>query len=235
MIRIRDVTVQFGAVRPLEALTADLAAPIVGLIGPNGAGKTTLLNVLSGFVRPRQGTIDIDGTNVLALSPTRRVAFGLRRTFQTEQIADDLTAWDNVLAIADHMPRGAATPEEQVERALHYVGLGAAAQTPGAALNLFERRLVEIAKALVGKPRLILMDEPAAGLNEAESMLLKQRIVGIPSAFGAQILLIDHDVDLIAVTCTETLVLDFGKRLALGPTRAVLDEAVVREAYLGNA
>ncbi|MBR1217721.1 ABC transporter ATP-binding protein [Bradyrhizobium sp. U87765 SZCCT0131] len=235
MIRIRDVTVQFGAVRPLEALSADLAAPIVGLIGPNGAGKTTLLNVLSGFVRPRQGAIDIDGTNLLALTPTRRVAFGLRRTFQTEQIADDLTAWDNVLAIADHMPRGGSAPEEQVERALHYVGLGSVAQTLGAALNLFERRLLEIAKALVGKPRLILMDEPAAGLNEAESMLLKQRIVGIPSTFGAQILLIDHDVDLIAVTCTETLVLDFGKRLALGPTRAVLDEPVVREAYLGNA
>jgi branched-chain amino acid transport system ATP-binding protein len=235
MIHIRDVTVQFGAVRPLDALCADLSAPIVGLIGPNGAGKTTLLNVLSGFVRPKQGSIDIDGTDLLQLTPTERVCFGLRRTFQTEQIADDLTAWDNVLALADHMPRGTLTAEQQVERALIYVGLGAVAQTAGAALNLFERRLVEVAKALVGTPRLILMDEPAAGLNEAESMLLKQRILGIPSAFGAQILLIDHDVDLIAVTCTETLVLDFGKRLALGATRAVLDEPAVREAYLGNA
>jgi branched-chain amino acid transport system ATP-binding protein len=235
MIRIEDVTVQFGAVRPLDALCADLAAPIVGLIGPNGAGKTTLLNVLSGFVRPRQGSIEIDGVDLLTLTPTERVRFGLRRTFQTEQIADDLTVWDNVLALADHVPRAELAAADQVERALHYVGLGAVAQTVGAALNLFERRLVEVAKALVGAPRLILMDEPAAGLNENESTLLKQRILGIPSAFGAQILLIDHDVDLIAVTCTETLVLDFGKRLALGATRAVLEEPAVREAYLGNA
>lgn len=235
MIRIQDVTVQFGAVRPLDALWADLAAPIVGLIGPNGAGKTTLLNVLSGFARPRQGTIVIDGTDLLKLTPTDRVRFGLRRTFQTEQIADDLTAWDNVLALADHMPRGELSAEDQVERALHFVGLGSVAQTPGAALNLFERRLVEVAKALVGTPRLILMDEPAAGLNDSESTLLRQRILGIPAAFGAQILLIDHDVDLIAVTCSETLVLDFGKKLALGATRAVLDEPAVREAYLGNA
>ena len=87
----------------------------------------------------------------------------------------------------------------------------------------------------VGTPRLILMDEPAAGLNDSESTLLRQRILGIPAAFGAQILLFDHDVDLIAVTCSETLVLDFGKKLALGATRAVLDEPAVREAYLGNA
>ncbi len=234
MIRIRGVTVQFGAVRPLDALSADLSAPIVGLIGPNGAGKTTLLNVVSGFVRPKQGSIEIDGTDILRLTPTQRVRSGLRRTFQTEQIADDLTAWDNVLALADHMPRNDLSPEQQVERALHYVGLGSAAQTPGAALNLFERRLVEMAKALVGIPRLILMDEPAAGLNETESQHLRQRILGIPSIFGAQILLIDHDVELIAVTCTETLVLDFGKRLALGATRSVLDEPAVRAAYLGT-
>jgi branched-chain amino acid transport system ATP-binding protein len=235
MIQILDVTVQFGAVRPLDSLCADLSAPIVGLIGPNGAGKTTLLNVLSGFVRPRQGSITIDGVDLLKLTPTERVRFGLRRTFQTEQIADDLTAWDNVLALADHMPRGELSAERQVERALRYVGLESVSQTVGIALNLYERRLVEVAKALVGAPRLILMDEPAAGLNETESALLKQRILGIPAAFGAQILLIDHDVDLIAVTCTETLVLDFGKRLALGATRSVLEEPVVREAYLGNA
>ena len=235
MIAIRDLTVQFGAVRPLDGLTAELSASIVGLVGPNGAGKTTLLNVLSGFVRPIAGSIDVDGRPLLPLTPTARVAFGLRRTFQTEQIADDLTAWDNVLALADHVPRGARRADDEVERALRYMGLGAAALRLGAALNLFERRLLEIARSLVGMPRLILMDEPGAGLNEHEAVQLRQRILGIPSAFGAQILLIDHDVDLIAATCEQTLVLDFGKRLALGPTRAALDEPAVRAAYLGTA
>jgi branched-chain amino acid transport system ATP-binding protein len=105
----------------------------------------------------------------------------------------------------------------------------------GAALNLFERRLLETAKTLVGRPKLILMDEPAAGLTEGETAVLRERILGIPEAFGAQVLLIDHDVDLIAATCSQTLVLDFGRRLGIGPTREVLADATVRQAYLGTA
>jgi len=235
MIRIRGLTVQFGAVRPLDALDADLSTPIVGLVGPNGAGKTTLLNVLSGFVRAVAGSVELDGIDLLRLSPVARVRQGLRRSFQTEQIADDLSVWDNVLALADHVQRRASSAGDEVERALHYVGLAPVAAAPGAVLNLFERRMVELARTLVGVPRLILMDEPGAGLNDDETALLRQRILGIPQAFDAQVLLIDHDVELIAVTCTETLVLDFGKRLALGPTRAVLDDPAVRAAYLGVA
>jgi branched-chain amino acid transport system ATP-binding protein len=94
--------------------------------------------------------------------------------------------------------------------------------------------MVEVAKALVGRPRLVLFDEPGAGLDETESRVLREAIVSIPERFGAQVLLIDHDVDLIAAICTQTLVLDFGRRLALGPTRAVLDDPAVRRAYLGT-
>lgn len=234
MITITDLTVQFGAVKPLDGLSATLSSPVVGLVGPNGAGKTTLLNVLSGFVLPKAGRVDVDGTDLLALSPIARVRFGLRRTFQTEQVADDLTAWDNVRAIADHVSHGRSRAEAEVAAALRHVGLYAVAHRLGAALNLFERRMLEIAKSLVGAPHLILMDEPGAGLNEHEASTLRRVILEIPDAFGAQVLLIDHDVELIADTCSETLVLDFGKRLALGPTRSVLDEPIVREAYLGN-
>jgi branched-chain amino acid transport system ATP-binding protein len=235
MISIRELTVQFGGVRPLENLEAQLAAPIVGLVGPNGAGKTTLLNVLSGFVIPISGRVEVDGIDLLALSPTARVRQGLRRTFQTEQVVDDLSVFDNVLALLDHVPRQALSAEADIARAFSYLGLDRVADRLGIGLSLFERRLVEIAKALVGGPRLLLMDEPAAGLTEAETESLRRMILGIPESFAAQILLIDHDVDLIAATCSETLVLDFGQRLALGPTRVVLDDPAVRAAYLGSA
>jgi len=105
----------------------------------------------------------------------------------------------------------------------------------GRRLNLFERRMVEIAKALIGAPKIVLLDEPAAGLNESETERLRQIMIAIPGEFRAQVVLIDHDAELIAAVCDETLVLDFGRRLALGPTRAVLDDAAVRRAYLGTA
>jgi branched-chain amino acid transport system ATP-binding protein len=121
-----------------------------------------------------------------------------------------------------------------VHRALEHAGLIDSAAVPGAELDQFRRRMVEVAKALVGRPRLILFDEPGAGLDERESRVLRDAIAAIPERFGAQVLLIDHDVDLIADICTQTLVLDFGRRIALGPTRAVLDDPVVRQAYLGT-
>jgi branched-chain amino acid transport system ATP-binding protein len=133
------------------------------------------------------------------------------------------------------VPRRAVPAQADIARAFAYLGLEGVADRLGIALTLFERRLVEIAKALVGGPRLVLMDEPAAGLSEAETETLRRMILGIPESFAAQILLIDHDVDLIASTCSETLVLDFGQRLALGPTRLVLDDPAVRAAYLGSA
>lgn len=233
MIEMTDLTVQFGGTRVLDGLNATLAASICGLIGPNGAGKTTLLNVLSGFLRPRAGDIRIDDRPILPMSATQRVRYGVRRSFQTEQIVEDLSVHDNVLALAEHVMPGPAARED-VARALAHVSLTELADVPGTALNLYQRRMVELAKALVGNPCLLLLDEPGAGMNEAEASRLREVILGIPALTGAQVLLIDHDVDLIAATCAETLVLDFGKRLALGPTRAVLDDPLVRSAYLGK-
>jgi len=126
VIRISGLTVQFGGVRPLDDLDAELDAPIIGLVGPNGAGKTTLVKVLSGLVTPVSGRIEIEGSNLLAMSPAARVRWGLRRTFQTEQIVDDLMTWDNVLAVLDHLPTSSGA-EAQVATALAYVNLGKAA------------------------------------------------------------------------------------------------------------
>lgn len=234
MIKIDALTVQFGGIKPLDALDAEFTTPICGLIGPNGAGKTTLLNVLSGFVVPVAGRIVLNDAPLLRLSPRRRVGIGLRRTFQQELVADELTAMENIRAIADHVSSDRASARREVEKALDFVGLTGRRNARGRQLNLFERRMVEIAKTLIGRPKVILMDEPGAGLNEAETERLRRLLLDIPPAFDTQLVLIDHDADLIASVCVETLVLDFGKRLAMGPTRAVLDDPIVRRAYLGR-
>lgn len=233
MISIQNVTVQFGGVRPLNGLNVDFTDPICGLIGPNGAGKTTLLNVLSGFVTPIAGKVMLDDLDLLPLRPEERFRKGLRRSFQSEQVVDDLSVWDNLMAACDNLAPACPNPDAEVSQALHSVGLAQDANRMGASLNLFERRMVEIGKALVGQPKLILLDEPGAGMSEAESAILRARLLGIPSHFGAQILLIDHDVDLIQATCSQTLVLDFGEKLALGATAEVLRDKAVRNAYLG--
>ena len=234
MIKIDALTVKFGGITPLDALDAQFTAPICGLIGPNGAGKTTLLNVLSGFVTPIKGSILLGDAMLLGLSPRRRVSLGLRRTFQQELVVDELTAMENIQAVADHVSADYASAGREVAVALDFVGLSERRNVLGRQLNLFERRMVEIAKTLIGRPKVILMDEPGAGLNETETEQLRRLLMQIPSAFDTQLVLIDHDADLIASVCVETLVLDFGKRLAMGPTRAVLDDPVVRRAYLGR-
>jgi ABC-type branched-subunit amino acid transport system ATPase component len=233
VIEIVDVTVQFGGVTGLAGLSAVFEQAIIGLIGPNGAGKTTLLNVFSGFVRPVAGSVKIHGRDILALAPHRRAGAGLRRTFQTEQTVETLTVRENVTAAADQLcPRGIdAAP--QIDAALDYVGLSGDQRRLATELNAYERRRLEIARCLVGAPKLVMMDEPGAGLAATETERLRSIIAGIPAFSGAQVLLVDHDVDLISAICHATMVLDFGRRIAFGPTRDVLNDPAVRSAYLG--
>jgi len=234
VIAIRDLSVAFGGVHALNNLSVTLADPIVGIIGPNGAGKTTLLNVFSGFVVPAWGSIDAFGTDLLAMRPHRRARWGLRRSFQTEQVVDDLSVADNVRAMLDSLPSPSrGEREKQIEKALSFVRLDDKADELGAALNTFERRMVELAKTLVGSPRIVLLDEPGAGLREEEVDALRQALLGIHAQFGAMTLLIDHDVEMIAATCVSTVVLDFGELLAVGPTAEVLKDERVKAAYLG--
>jgi branched-chain amino acid transport system ATP-binding protein len=233
MIAIEGISVSFGGVKALNGISAELHDPIVGIIGPNGAGKTTLLNVLSGFTAPAAGTVHGFGTNLLGLPPHKRARWGLRRSFQTEQIVDDLSVADNVRVVLDCLPVRARDSERQVGEALQFVGLAAKAGLAARHLNGFERRMAEIAKTVVGFPKLILLDEPAAGLRRQKADLLATIIRQIHGRFGAMILLVDHDVSLIATTCMSTLVLDFGERIAFGPTFEVLKDERVKAAYLG--
>jgi ABC-type branched-subunit amino acid transport system ATPase component len=233
MIEIDDLTVQFGGVRGLSSLTARLPEPVTGLVGPNGAGKTTLINVLSGFVRPTTGHVRIDGHDLKAIPIHKRAWFGIRRTFQNEQVVENLTAADNIAAVLDNVPTDGQPRAGLIARALEFVALSAKHDTLGRDLNAYQRRMLEIARATAGRPRLIMMDEPGAGLAQHESEHLRDVIRQIGSYCGAQVLLVDHDVDLISATCSATLVLDFGSAIAYGPTAAVLADPKVRAAYLG--
>ena len=233
MIQITDVTVRFGGVVALDAVSADFTAAVSGVIGPNGAGKTTLMNVVSGFVTAKSGRVQIDQTNILTLSPHRRANWGLRRSFQKEEIANDLTVFENVLVQCDHSNNRNSDKTQDVMRMLDSVGMTDQAHRLGQTLNSFERRLTDIARCMVGNPKLVLLDEPAGGLSIAETQILGELITRIPSETGAQVLVIDHDVDLISRICSETLVLDFGKRIAFGPTKSVLSDPAVKAAYLG--
>ena len=235
MIEINDLCVQFGGVKPIDGLTVNMTKPVVGLIGPNGAGKTTLLNVLSGFVEPRRGWVKVNGKMMTGLPAHQRASMGLRRTFQTDQIADDLTLLENVQAISDHVKFASRADETKaIMGAIDFVGLSHRIHRRGSDLSTEERHLAEIAKALIGNPELVMLDEPGAGMSETESEHLQKVIKGIPGYCKAQVFLIDHDVELISACCLETMVLDFGKLLALGPTLEVLKKPEVQQAYLGN-
>ncbi|MBT6440776.1 MAG: ABC transporter ATP-binding protein [Flavobacteriales bacterium] len=235
MIIIENLSVQFGGVKPIDGLSVKMSHQIIGLIGPNGAGKTTLLNVFSGFIKPKQGRVILDGKDITQVVPHKRAKLGLRRTFQMDQIANDLTLWQNVEVVADHAgysSKGEA--DKAIQGAIDYVDLGHRIHRKGSDLTTGERHLAEISKALVGQPKLIMLDEPGAGMSETESKHLQQVIRGIPKYCGAQVFLIDHDVELIDACCEQTMVLDFGKLLAYGPTTDVLEDPLVRRAYLGD-
>jgi branched-chain amino acid transport system ATP-binding protein len=233
MIEIKDVSVSFGGVHALNSVSASLRDPIVGIIGPNGAGKTTLLNVFSGFVAATSGSIRAFDTDLLAMSPHLRARWGLRRSFQTEQVVDDLSVAGNIQVMLDSLHFSAAAQRTEVENALEFVQLADKRDVMGVNLNAFERRMVELAKTLVGSPKVVLLDEPGAGMRPNEVSILRQVILRIRERFGAMTLLIDHDVELIASTCESTLVLDFGQVIAFGSTTEVLRDGRVKAAYLG--
>lgn len=235
MIALEDIVVRFGGLVALNAVTASFTAPVSGIIGPNGAGKTTLMNIISGFLTSKGGHVTCEGTDLLTLSPHARTRWGLRRSFQREQIAEDLTVWENLLALADNLASPRAERKADIERAAEYAGVTAMKDKLGANLNTLERRLTDVARCMIGNPKLIMFDEPAGGMTPDETNRLGELIVGLPKQTPAQVLIVDHDVDLIQRICAETLVLDFGKRIAFGETRSVLADPAVQSAYLGIA
>ena len=169
MIEVSDLTVRFGGVTSLDGMSVKFDSGTCGLIGPNGAGKTTFFNVLSGFVKPAGGSVTAFDANLLSMAHFRRARWGLRRTFQTEQAIENLSVYDNVAMVHEHSKLGRSERQGDVHGALEFIGLGEVAHAKVRTLGAGQRRMVEVARAVVGKPRLVLLDEPAAGLPEAET------------------------------------------------------------------
>jgi branched-chain amino acid transport system ATP-binding protein len=234
VIEVSELTVRFGGVTSLNDVAVKFERGTCGLIGPNGAGKTTFFNVMSGFVKPASGSITVDGENLLRMPHYRRARWGLRRTFQTEQAIEELSVYDNVAMIHEHSKMSSGSRRQETLDAITFVGLNADPYARVGTLGAGERRLVEVARAVVGRPRVVLLDEPAAGLPDEETVRLRDVIRQIPEHTGALTILVDHDMSLVQACCETTAVLDFGKLIASGPTSEVLrDEQVVR-AYLGT-
>ncbi len=232
MITLNNLTVRFGGVTALDAISAQFCQPISGIIGPNGAGKTTTMNAISGFL-DYQGVINWNDETVDDLNPFKRTRWGLRRSFQKEQIADDLSVLDNLQAIADNLPLSRSEKRAEVEHAIESMSIAPLANRKAESLNAYEKRLADLGRCIIGNPKIIMLDEPCGGLQQEETDHLGELILKIPELTGANTLIIDHDVDLISRICTETLVLDFGKRIAFGETANVLADPKVKAAYLG--
>jgi branched-chain amino acid transport system ATP-binding protein len=233
VIEVSDLTVRYGGVTSLDGMNLVFEKGTCGLIGPNGAGKTTFFNVLSGFVRPASGTVTAFGDDLLKMTHFRRARWGVRRTFQTEQAIQSLSVYDNVSMI--HSPLRGGARRADVLGAIEFAGIGASPDAKVGTLSAGQRRLVEVARTVAGKPRLVLLDEPAAGLPDEETAHLSSVIRKIPEYTGALTILVDHDMSLVSAVCETTAVLDFGKLIASGPTAQVLRDEHVMHAYLGTA
>jgi branched-chain amino acid transport system ATP-binding protein len=234
VIEVQGLTVRFAGVTPIDDMSVVFPAGTCGLIGPNGAGKTTFFNVMSGFVKPAAGAIQAFGEDLLKMADYRRARWGLRRTFQTEMAIEQLSVFDNVAMIHEHSGAKRSSRRSDVLHAIEFVGLTVSPKARVGTLGARERRLVEVARAVVGSPRLVLLDEPAAGLPDEETEHLSSVVQKIPEQFGALVVLVDHDMSLVSACCGTTAVIDFGKLIASGPTAEILRDEQVMKAYLGT-
>jgi branched-chain amino acid transport system ATP-binding protein len=233
-LRATGIGVNFAGLAALSDVSLTLDnGEILGLIGPNGAGKTTLVNVLSGFQRPTSGRVLLRDRDVTALPPHKLAARGLGRTFQSVRLFGRLTVFDNVLAGAVAGGMRMRPARELAWTLLERLSLADVASVPAAALPHGEERRLGIIRALATRPRFLLLDEPAAGLNELETTALRETLATLPRDFALGLLVIEHDMALILGLCHRIHVLDHGKTIAEGSPREVRQNAGVIEAYLG--
>lgn len=229
------VVMDFAGLRALDEVSLSLGRhEIVGLIGPNGSGKTTLVNVLSGALKPTSGTVTIDAENVTGLVPRKISHAGLVRTFQTVRLFGTLSVFENVQlgALGAGIRRSQAA--EKANELLHLFGIDHLRDVLGDSLSYGQKRIVEILRAIATDCNYLLLDEPAAGLNEEESDRLLGQLSNIPEQFGCGILIIDHDMNLIMRLCQRLHVLNQGKTIAEGTPEQVRANPTVVEAYLGT-
>ena len=249
LLEVRELCLSFGGVTALDNVGLSLAAgEIGGLIGPNGAGKTSLLNCICGFYKPERGAICFGGANVLGLPIQRRAGLGLARTFQHSELFRSMTVLENVQVGAHTRGRasmigealclpGASRAEraqrEAARETLALLDLESHAASPAHALPLGLQKRVGLARAVAVRPRVLLLDEPAAGLNTAEKQEMATLLRKLHDELHLSLLLIEHDMELVMALCDRITVLDFGKCIASGPSKNVQRDPAVIAAYLG--
>jgi branched-chain amino acid transport system ATP-binding protein len=249
LLGIEDVSVRFGGLVANDQVSFSCRqGEITALLGPNGAGKTTLFDVVTGRRRPASGRVVFNGADVTRLAPRDRARLGMARTFQNLAVARDLPVFDNVLLGAARfrnygvlsamlaLPRVSANDRQLrdiASRAIELLGLTDVADVLAGELPFGELHRVEIARALALGPTLLLLDEPSAGMDRAETLQLASALLRIKERWGMSILVVDHDMEFVRLVADTAFVLDFGRVIAGGPTDSVLSDADVRRAYLG--
>jgi branched-chain amino acid transport system ATP-binding protein len=247
LLSVHGVTKAFGGIVAVRDVTFGVApGESVGLIGPNGAGKTTLFNCIGGQLRPDHGTVALDGRRLGRLPPYRRARLGIGRTYQRIEVFPELDVEEHLLVAErahrgdgrlwkDLLNRAGSRPDERrhVEEILELVGLTPVARTPVAALGLGLCRLVELARALVGEPRLLMADEPSSGLDVHETHELASVLRTLQAERGMAVLLVEHDLRMVGEVVDRAIVMDLGRVIAEGPFDRVMAEGSVRQAYLG--
>jgi branched-chain amino acid transport system permease protein len=240
LMKLEGLEKHFGGLRAVDGIDLEVGRGTVhALIGPNGSGKTTTLNVVNGIYKPTGGRILIDGQDVSHKAPHERAAHGVGRTFQNIRLFQNMSALENVIVGAqrDNNPVGAGhrALKSRAMSALQFVGMAERADAIVRNLPYGHQRMVEIARALAGHPKLLLLDEPAAGLNQTEKMELVELLKKLRSGHGLTIFLIDHDMGLVEKVSDRITVLNFGRKIAEGTPQEVLRNPDVIAAYLGDS
>ena len=242
ILALSGLSKSFGGIAALRGVSIEVPrARIVGVIGPNGAGKTTLFNLVTGAIRPSAGDILFDGRPIRGLPPHRIARLGLARTFQNIRLFAGMTVWEHLLvaqrvtALRRLLPAGRSgrAARRQAENVLDYFALGDVRHRPAASLPYGIQRKVEMARALVAGPKLLLLDEPVAGMNADEAEALRRLLLALRDR-GLTILLIEHDMPFVMNLCDHLHVLDFGTLIAAGEPAAVRRDPRVLDAYLGE-